>query len=712
MEARQPAPGAEAPPKRGPSDASHVAPWYWTLWLTGVDYFSSLGYAPYLAIAAAGYLAPPATVLLVLVTLFCAVPTYAMVARHSHQGEGSIKMIERLTVRWGRLGWIGKMLVLTLIGFAMTDFVLTITISAADATQHVIQNPYFGARASWLRHPVTVTAIIIVLLGGVFWRGFKEAIGLAALIAIPYMILNAVIVGATVLYLGDHPDLVTSWWDRLTHLDPAHLRAVVERIDPEHPLPALGITGPFAIVALSVLVFPKLALGMSGFETGVSVMPHIAGEDLRARVVNTRKLLVAAALLMSVELLAANFVAAVAIPQEAFWLPGPEGIPPAKGRALAYLAHAHLGGVFGTVYDVNTVLILSFAGASAMAGMLNIIPRYLPRFGMSPAWLEERRPLVALITAICVLVTVAFDADVDAQGAAYATGVLVLMSSAAFAVLLAEWRRPALRGPFLLIFVVFAYVLVGNVWERPEGIQIAGVFIALTIASSITSRWHRAHELRVPAKRFVDEESQQFWHELRGIDDVVLVPLRSPTPEARARSTAREIHPQHSPDTVYAFLHVSLLEDTSQFQSPLRISVSKSGNDYVIEVADAVAVANAIAYVAIELDVSVVIIGLLDQGTPLVNALLYLLFGTGEVGYAVRAIFLRMRREWLDAHEELREKFDRERERIEKETMRDLVLLEDDERERKVRELFALEQKRFAADLPKLRRLPHLVMYE
>jgi hypothetical protein len=269
-----------------------------------------------------------------------------------------------------------------------------------------------------------------------------------------------------------------------------------------------------------------------------------------------------------------------------------------------------------------------------------------------------------------------------------------------------------LRVPFLVIFAVFLYVLIGNVWERPEGIQIAGLFIALTIVSSIASRWLRASEVRVPAKRFVDEDSHRFWDELRGIEDVVLVPLRSPTPEARAGSQAREIHPQQSPDTVYVFLHVSLLEDTSQFQSPLRISVSKAGNDYVIEVSDAVAVANAIAFVAIELDVTVVIIGLLDQGTPIVNALLYLAFGTGEVGYSVRAIFQRLRREWLDAHEQRLERFDRERERIEKETVRDLVVLEDDERQRRVKELFALQEKQFAADLPKLPRLPHLVMYE
>jgi hypothetical protein len=659
----------------------------------------------------AGYLAPIATLLLVGVTFLCALPVYSFVARHSFEGQGSIKLIERLTVGWGRLGWIGKVLVLTLLGFAMTDFVITITLSAADATQHILENPVLGPHVP--ERPVLLTSLLIGGLCLVFLRGFREAVGLTMLIGIPYMIFNAVVIGAALAQIARQPELFYRWWNKVAHFDPSQLVSQVQRMSDEELILPSGLPGLLGIAVVSLIVFPKLALGLSGFETGVSVMLHIQAEDVRQRIINTRKLLAAAALLMSVELVGANFVATVAIPEEAYWRPE-EGFAggEAAGRSLAYLAHALFGDVVGSAYDIVTVLILATAGASAMAGLLGILPRFLPRFGMSPTWLEYRRPLVLLITFVCLVVTWLFDADVTAQGGAYATGVLVLMTSDSFGVMLAEWKRPRVRQVFAVIMAVFAYVLVMNVWERPDGIKIAGVFIFLTITASVWSRWRRASELRVPAMRFVDEESQNFWLELKGIEDVVLVPLRSPTVEARAGSKAREIHPQKSPDTVYAFLHVSLLEDTSQFQSPLRISVSKAGNDYVIEVVDAVAVANAIAYVALELDVTVVIIGLLDQGTPLANALLYLLFGTGEVGYAVRAIFMRMRHEWLEKHDRVLKRFDDERDWIEKEALRDMVVLEEAERRAKLQELFALEQKRFAEQLPKLKRLPHLIMFE
>ena len=183
------------------------------------------------------------------------------------------------------------------------------------------------------------------------------------------------------------------------------------------------------------MLFPKLALGLSGFETGVAVMPLINGEDLAGRIRNTRKLLVTAAVIMSVFLIATSFVTTLLIPPEKFKAGGE-----ANGRALAYLAHQYLGNGFGIGLRHQHDSDSRFAGASAMAGLLNLIPRYLPRFGMAPEWARASRPLVLVFMAVAFTVTILFHANVDAQGGAYATGVLVLITSAAFAVTIAVWK--------------------------------------------------------------------------------------------------------------------------------------------------------------------------------------------------------------------------------------------------------------------------------
>lgn len=465
-------------------------PWWQVMCLTGVDYFSTLGYQPGIAALAAGALSPLATLVLVLLTLFGALPIYRRVAMASPHGEGSIAMLERL-LPW----WQGKLFVLCLLGFVATDFIITITLSAADATAHIIENPLVPA--VFHEHAVGITLCLIALLGIVFLRGFQEAIGLAIFLVGLYLLLNLVTIGVSSYQILTHPIVFANWQAALFTSYP----------------------NPFVMLGVAALLFPKLALGLSGFETGVAVMPLVEGsqDDTEAhpkgRIRNTHKLLTTAAVIMSFFLITSSLVTILLIPPDAFQAGGA-----ANGRALSYLAHFYLGSVFGTLYDLSTISILWFAGASAMAGLLNIVPRYLPRYGMAPNWARAIRPLVLVYTAIAFIVTVIFRANVEAQGGAYATGVLVLMSSAAFAVTLATRHRRSQRGfiTFGLITLVFLYTTIVNIIERPEGIRIAAFFITTIIFTSLVSRVWRSTELRVEhlemdetACRFIDEESQR-----------------------------------------------------------------------------------------------------------------------------------------------------------------------------------------------------------
>jgi hypothetical protein len=330
-------------------------PWSRVVWLTGVDYFSSLAYQPGIALIAAGILAPTATLILVAVTVLGALPVYAQVAQRSYVGQGSIAMLENLFH-----GWSSKLVVLVLIGFAATDFVITMTISAADAARHAIANPYLQPylALSDLQPPISsshahmlLTIGLLALLAVVFLVGFHEAIQLAALVAIPYLLLNFIVFLAGLVDILRHPDLITRWQLTLTT--------------------TTDWTGVFVA---SALVFPRLALGLSGFETGVSVMPLISGEREgdgqtasaadealeeqplhapRGRIRNTRKLLALAAGLMGSLLILSSFTSTLLIPPSAYRVGGP-----ASGRAPAYLAHQLLGDVFGTVYDLSTIVIL------------------------------------------------------------------------------------------------------------------------------------------------------------------------------------------------------------------------------------------------------------------------------------------------------------------------------------------------------------------
>ncbi len=589
-------------------------PWYLVLWLTGVDYFSTLGYQPGIALLAAGALSPVATLLLVAVTLFGALPIYAQVASRSYAGQGSIAMLENLLH-----GWKGKLLVLILLGFAATDFVITMTLSAADAAQHAVENPFLHSYVGEARVGLTLALLLILTL--VFFKGFQEAIGLASAVAIPYIVLNIVVLLRGVVEILRRPELLSGWRSDLA----AH--------------------GDWTSLFLaSAIIFPKLALGMSGFETGVAVMPLVSGKDEAGggreqkpvgRIRSTRKMLAAAAGIMSVMLLLSSLVTTLLIPESAYRVGGP-----ASGRAIAYLAHEMFGNAFGTVYDLATIAILWFAGASALAGLLHLIPRYLPRFGMAPRWVSYRRALVLVLFIISAAVTLVFDASVEAQGAAYATGVLVLMLSGALAVALALWRESTRRLSlyFWLVTAVFAYTLVDNVIERPDGVIIATVFILIVLSVSFISRLQRSTELRVTELVFRDDASADLWPRIIG-KKVHLVPLRTNTFDARKNKLA-EIRKYYSVHGPVAFIHVRLLDNRSEFFSKLRTKVREEGDNFVVDITGANALANTIAYVSEIIDPIGIFLGLTREN--LVNqALRYLVWGEGETGLMVYTILLK-----------------------------------------------------------------------
>jgi hypothetical protein len=603
-------------PHAQPTSAHKGQRWWRVMCLTGVDYFSTLGYQPGIAALAAGLLSPVATIVLVIVTLAGALPVYRRVAEESPHGAGSIAMLERLLSFWQ-----GKLFVLALLGFAATDFLITITLSAADAATHLVENPHFTSVLQGKE--MIITLVLVALLGAVFLKGFLEAIGVAVALVGLYLSLNVVVVAVGLWHVMTAAHVVTDWSSALTT---------------QHG-------NIFVMIGVSLVIFPKLALGMSGFETGVAVMPHVEGdpsdteEKPAGRIRGTKKLLTTAAVIMSVFLIATSFITTLLIPEKDFQSGGP-----ANGRALAYLAHEYLGSAFGSVYDFSTVAILWFAGASAMAGLLNLMPRYLPRYGMAPHWARAVRPMVLVFTLIAFLVTWIFNASVDAQGGAYATGVLVLMSSAAIAVTIACHKAGQRHGTvaFAVISAVFLYTTVVNVIERPDGVKIGACFIAGIVLVSLMSRLARAFELRVTSVT-LDDMAERFVRDIahRKIRFIANEPDSRDVAEYRDKVQQIRADNDLPAEEDFIFVEVTVL-DPSEFESGLSVRGEVMCGRYRVLTLESSSIPNALAalllYVRDMTGQRPHMYFEWTEGNPFANFLRFFLFGQGEVAPVTREV--------------------------------------------------------------------------
>ena len=587
-------------------------PWWKVMCLTGVDYFSSMGFQPGISFLAAGLLSPFATLTLVLLTLFGALPAYSVISKESPHGQGSFHIFEELFK-----GWAGKSCVLILLGFAATDFIFTITMCASDASAHIVENPWFP---HFTFDRIILTIGMILILGGVFLKGFGEAIRISVWLVAAYLLVNLVTLSVCVEKLLSQPVLFNQWTSNLfvQYKDIATMAGV------------------------SLMVFPQLALGLSGFETGVAVMPMIKTPEKHSipqRVERTRKLLVTVALIMAAFLIVGSITTTLLIEPKLFAEGGE-----ANGRALAYLAHFYLGDGFGLVYDLSTVLILWFAGASGVAALLSLVPQYLPRYGMAPGWARAQKPLVIIITLISVGIVLLFKANVDAQAGPFATGLLVLIASATVACAMTVFKRSLFhRIYFSAIAAAFIYASIMIIHSRPDGFFISVIFTMLMLFSCFLSRALRSTELRVgkvdldeAAVEYIQEATRDKWGEIR---------LLSHKPDDSSYAwkvqDARHRHSIQEAEGNFIFLEV-IPKDVSEFYTGVLKVRGMERHGYHILRCNSPSVPNAIAALLLHVrdetgKVPHAYFGW-TEGNPIMYALKYLVFGEGETAPITREI--------------------------------------------------------------------------
>ena len=667
--------------RSGPGE-SH--PWPLILCLVGVDYFSTLAYLPSIAVEAAGPLAPIAAGTVVLATFLLALPVYWYVVGRSTDGRGATGILEDSIP-----GWRGKFVVLTLLGFAAADFVITRSLSLADAAIHIIQNPH-GNRllarlpdnligdghilwpplAHLLRRvldPQVAITLGLSVISFALWQLFKHGVNrrmllFAAVIVGCYLTLTAIVIGSALVHITKTPDLWNNWLDTIFR-------------SRESVFATSSTTGHgwiWAWLSVALWSFPQMALGLSGFEMIMTVVPRVSSgsgnrtEIPQARTRSTRKLMVVAAAIMALYLVSAVVVATLLVPHAEF---APGGA--AEHRALSYLAHGSalseesaapissiFGEQFGDLFDFSSVIILCLAGVSVTLGLQNLLPHYLHRLGMEMSWAGKVGTILHVLNGIILLVTVVFRASPSAQQWAYATSVMVLLAGASLAAAKdlghhASAKRHGWRSKLIgakRSLQIFAASLAGGfflamtgltVLINHSGLVIATAFVVAILVSSFLSRWIRSTELRFEGFGFVDTETQVRWDELCCSGEKVLAPHRPGLTTLAEKAQALQRDYRIRSATPVIFIEAILGDPSNFYQKPL-MKIEREGEWEVIRVCKCVSISHVLAAICLELcrdggQPPEIIFGWSHE-SPLAANLNFLLLGEGNIPWMVKEL--------------------------------------------------------------------------
>ncbi|MBS0260550.1 MAG: amino acid transporter [Planctomycetes bacterium] len=648
--------------------------WWLVLCLIGLDYFSTLAYLPSLAVESVGPLAPLAAAVVVVVTLLVALPIYCYVVGRSPHGRGGTGLIEQRVP-----GWSGKLIVLLLLAFVATDYVVTQNLSIADAAEHLRANPYvkrhldpsvsayfqpdrWSAHPSWQRvvsffdRQLTVTLLLSVVSFSLWawWCAGSPRLFLriAAVVVVVYLLLNAIVVGSGLHYLATDGQPILQQW----------LSAVRTELTGAEVWPARTIIDSTRLFKLVLVSFPYVALGLSGFELSMAVTPLIRGDEQddpqfpRGRIRNMRKLLFTAALVMACALLTAVTVAATLVPAREFQEGGK-----AQHRALSYLAHGHeiasalpghslnslFGPVFGTLYDATTVAILCLAGACVTIALRDYVPEYLKRFGMELNWAHRLGIKMRFFNVLVLLVVFLFHAQIASLQWVYATSVLVLLSGGTLAAVVdlrqrfkSKLVRFLVSLPATLALLFFVCMVVLTLSISRAGLEIALAFGIGILVTSFVSRWIRSTELRIEKFEFVDAASEARWQHWCAHEFQVLVPHR-PGHHSRVERE-RSIRTLHriGPEVPVLMVEVELGDPSEFYHQPL-ICVTRDNGTELIQVSRCASVAHVIAAMALEMAQvgrpPEVHFGWSDE-SPLAANFNFLLFGEGNIPWMVRSL--------------------------------------------------------------------------